>query len=78
MITTYLTADELAELVDCRPNQYAVMSRWLEIHGWRYERSRLGLPKVSRRYHDQRMGVSETATIPVGNLTHEPNYGAFA
>ena len=51
----YLTAPELADLVDCQVNQYACMRRWLERNRWPFEQDRKGLPKVLRAYHDQRL-----------------------
>ena len=76
----YLNAHELGDLIDCQPNQFACMARWLDNHGWHYVRSRKGLPKVLRSYHDQRMGINEnTNKKTVSNkLRHEPNYGAFS
>lgn len=64
----YLTADELAALVGCQPNQVAVMVRWLERERWPYARDRMGFPKVARAYHDRRMsgiaGGGEAAAAP--------------
>lgn len=78
--STYLNAYELSNLIDCKPNQFACMARWLDIHGWHYVRSRKGLPKVLRSYHDQRMGIGENpAKKPsFSKLSQEPNYEAFA
>lgn len=51
----YLTAPELAELTGYSVNQYACMRRWLERNRWPFAQDRLGLPKVLRAYHDQRL-----------------------
>lgn len=69
----YLTADELAALVGCQPNQVAVMVRWLERERWPYARDRMGFPKVARAYHDQRMtGKAEAREVAAG-----PNFAAL-
>ena len=55
----YLTADELAELIECKRNSKSVMIAWLIKHRWVFEIARSGLPKVARAYHDRKMGVLE-------------------
>ncbi|GAC1608490.1 MAG: hypothetical protein NVS3B3_13200 [Aquirhabdus sp.] len=56
---TYLSASELAELVGCKPNQKRIMQDWLCARNWRFELDKSGLPKVARRYHDRKMGISD-------------------
>lgn len=76
-MSNYLTAKELAELVDCRPNSFACMRRWLDRGKWPYEKSAVGFPKVSRMYHDARMsGVAPTAAGAAPERI-EPNFAAL-
>jgi hypothetical protein len=51
----YLSADELAELIGCRPNSYACMRRYLTKYGWPFAQNLRGFPIVSRAYHDARL-----------------------
>jgi hypothetical protein len=44
MPTTYLTADELAELIGCAPTSFACMRRYLERHSWPFEPNLRGFP----------------------------------
>lgn len=70
----YLTAAQLSELTDLRPNQRAAIRRWLTARGWVFTTSATGFPQVLTEYHNARM---------MGTLGHqakaeiEPNYGAF-
>jgi hypothetical protein len=52
---TFLSADELAELVGCKVGQKACYCRWLDRNGWPYVRNRAGFPMVARAYYDARM-----------------------
>lgn len=54
-MSQYLTADELAELVGCKPGSKACQRRWLDRHKWPYETNLAGFPCVARAYYDQRM-----------------------
>ncbi|MGZ5201062.1 MAG: DUF4224 domain-containing protein [Telluria sp.] len=72
----YLSADELAELIDCKPNQRSKMIAWLVQRRWRFEISSTGLPRVARAYHDRKMGISEESTRT--NHADAPNLDAFA
>jgi len=72
----YLSADELAALVDCKPNQRSKMATWLANHKWKFEIGSTGLPKVSRAYHDRKMGVTEGKAQT--KYDDEPNREAFA
>jgi len=71
----YLSADELAELVDCKPNQRSKMVNWLSTHKWRFEIGASGLPRVARAYHDKKMGISEETTR--SRYAETPNLSAF-
>lgn len=74
----YLTAPELAELLDCRPNQFALMARRLKAGGWPFEQVKGCCPKVLRAYHDQRMrGLTQVAAVAVNAPTFTPNRAAL-
>ena len=73
-MSSYLSAPELSDLIGCRPNSFACMRRWLDKNGWPYVVNRIGLPIVSRAYHDARL----TGQAPqVGGPTIEPNFSMF-
>lgn len=72
----YLTANELADLVECKPNQRSKMITWLNSNRWRFEVGSTGLPRVARAYHDRKMGIIETKA-PTKHA-EEPNLQAFA
>jgi hypothetical protein len=55
-----LTSEEIAEITDARTR--ALQIAWFDSHGWTYELSRLGNPKVARSYAEQKMGVGRGAT----------------
>lgn len=74
--TGYLTASELAELVDCKPNQRTKMATWLAEHHWKFEIGSSGLPKVARAYHDRKMGITEEKAKT--KYAEEPNLHAFS
>ncbi len=76
MTTGYLSADELADLVDCKPNQRCKMVTWLKENKWRYEVGASGLPRVARAYHDRKMGVTEEKSKT--QYAESPNLEAFA
>jgi hypothetical protein len=52
-----LTADELAELVGCKPNQRVRMAEWLRTRSWIHEIDMNGLPVVMRAYRDRKLGI---------------------
>ena len=54
-MSRYLTADELAEMIECSPKSHACMRRYLKKHGWPFEPNIRGFPQVSRAYYDARM-----------------------
>lgn len=72
----YLTADELAELVDCKPNQRCKMAEWLKKNKWRFEIASSGLPRVARAYHDRKMGISDEKAQH--KYADEPNLAAIS
>lgn len=72
----YLSADELAELVDCKPNQRARMVDWLRERKWKFEIASTGLPRVARAYHDRVMGVTDEPKRQ--KYADEPNLQAFS
>jgi hypothetical protein len=73
--TGYLSADELAELIDCRPNQRSKMISWLTTNRWRFEVASSGLPRVARAYHDRKMGITEEKSQ--AKYAETPNLSAF-
>ncbi|MPS27600.1 MAG: DUF4224 domain-containing protein [Alcaligenaceae bacterium] len=74
MPSNYLTAAELAELVQCQPNQRRIMARWLTAHHWVWAEGRDGLPRVARAYHDKKMGLTDGKKQ---KLEATPNLDAF-
>lgn len=74
--TGYLSADELAELVDCKPNQRTRMVTWLRERKWKFEVGSTGLPRVARAYHDRMMGIIDEPKRQ--KYADEPNLKAFA
>ncbi|WP_376787447.1 DUF4224 domain-containing protein [Achromobacter mucicolens] len=71
----YLSAADLAELVGCKPNQRAMMARWLNRHGWRYVVDKNGVPRVLRAYRDKKLGAVDGQQK--AGLTSGPNRQAF-
>lgn len=71
----FLSRNELAELVGCRPESRACMRRWLVRHNWPFEVDRNGLPKVARAYYDARMAGH--APEPRREAADEPDFSAF-
>lgn len=54
-MSSYLSADQLADLIGCAPNSRGCMKRWLDRNNWPYVLNLAGFPKVSTKYHDARM-----------------------
>lgn len=54
-MSTYLTRNELAELVGCEPRSLACMRRWLDRNHWPYVATLAGVPQVVRAYYIDRM-----------------------
>jgi hypothetical protein len=75
-MSAYLTAAELADMIECEPNQYACMRRWLTKHEWPFEVSKRGLPKVSRAYHAARMSGTAGTVMPFDAIV-EPDFSMF-
>lgn len=75
-MANYLSADELAELIDCEPNSTACMKRWLERNNWPYELNRRGFPKVSRAYYSARM-FGQINLSEIRKNTAEPDFDAL-
>jgi len=73
---SYLSAPELAGLIGCRENSFACMKRWLTKHGWPFEVSLSGFPKVAKAYHDARMSGTVTAEAP--DRRAGPNFAALS
>ena len=71
----YLSANELAELVECKPNQRTKMAAWLAEHRWKFEIGSTGLPRVARAYHDRKMGITEDKGST--KYAEGPNLSAF-
>lgn len=72
----YLSANELADLVQCKSNQRCKMVAWLKDNRWKYEVGSTGLPRVARAYHDRKMGVTDEKVS--SKYADEPNHEAFA
>lgn len=72
----YLTANELAELIECKPNQRSKMVSWLTSNRWKFEVGSTGLPRVARAYHDRKLGITEMKA----HIKHAeaPNLAAFS
>lgn len=76
MMSRYLTAPQLAELIGCSPHSFACMRRYLARNNWPFEPNLRGFPQVSREYHDARM----LGSTPVGteaNQDGEPDFTMF-
>jgi len=73
-MSDYLTSNELAELVGCKPNQRALMRKWLSEQRWKYIEDRNKFPKVLRPYRDKKLGFSNGHE---NKLENAPNLKAF-
>lgn len=71
-----LTADELSELVGCKPNQRVRMAEWLRTHSWIHDIDMNGLPIVMRAYRDRKLGITEGKAS--ATYADSPNYGCFS
>lgn len=67
----FLTPAELEALTDFRLP--SAQKRWLVKHGWEFEVSGMGRPKVLRAYAEQRMGLA--VAKPKGQT--EPDFSAW-
>ena len=75
-MSDYLTAQELADLVGCKPNQRMAMTHWLEENHWKFVIDKNGLPKVARAYRDRKLGL--TTDNSSQKYDAAPNLQAFA
>lgn len=57
----FLTPDEIADLSGYKPQSVAHQCRWLDRHGFPFELSATGRPKVLRSYVERRMGLATQA-----------------
>jgi hypothetical protein len=71
-----LSAQELADLVGCKPNQRCRMAAWLRKNHWKHEIDGNGLPIVARAYYNRKLGVSEDKSL--AKYADSPNLQAFA
>ena len=73
----YLTRDELAELVGCKPSSLACMKRWLTRNGWAHAVNIAGVPIVAREcYMARTLGATASpATADVPEV--EPDFAAL-
>jgi hypothetical protein len=65
-----LSDEEVREITDTPIRALQIL--WLKDHGWPFELSRLGRPKVARAFFERRMGVQDGETSP----STEPNWDA--
>ena len=66
----YLTAVELAELLSCQPNQFALMAKRLKAGGWPFDQVKGCCPKVLRAYHEQRLH----GLVPAAEASNAPEF----
>lgn len=71
-----LSADELAEIVGCKPNQRCRMAAWLRRHHWKHEIDSTGLPIVARAYYERKLGITEEKQS--AKYADSPNLQAFS
>lgn len=72
----YLTRDELAELVGCKPSSLACMKRWLARNGWAHAVNIAGVPLVAREYYTARMHGTAGA-VHADAPEEEPDFAAL-
>lgn len=69
--STFLTSEEVQELTDYfRPKEQI---QWLAQHGWTFEVSSQGKPKILRQYMQQRLGIAQDKKTAV----NKPNRQAL-
>lgn len=71
-----LSADDLAKIVNCKPNQRCRMIAWLRKNHWKYEVDSTGLPIVATEYAKRKLGISEEKQST--KYADTPNLKAFA
>jgi hypothetical protein len=72
----YLTAPELAALLLCKENQFALMARRLKALGFPFVQVSGCCPRVLRSYHDERMSGKVKAE-PANSSAYSPNRAAL-
>ncbi|MCG2585976.1 DUF4224 domain-containing protein [Massilia sp. TS11] len=72
----YLSADELAALIGCKPNSYACMRRYLKSRNWPFEPNLRGFPCISRDYYNRRL-AGELSIGRSPDLDGEPDFSMF-
>jgi len=75
ILSAYLSADELADLVGCKRNQRSAMTAWLTANRWAFAIDCKGMPKVALAHHDRQMGIIGGAVK--SKFADEPNRDAF-
>ena len=70
-----LSANEIAELVGCKPNQRCRMAAWLRKNHWKHEIDSTGLPIVARAYYERKLGISDEKSK--AKYADTPNRQAF-
>ncbi|PTQ89826.1 DUF4224 domain-containing protein [Agitococcus lubricus] len=71
MNSTFLTFEEVQELTDySRPKEQI---QWLSQHGWTFEISSQGKPKILRQYMQQRLGIAQDKKT----VSNKPNRKAL-
>lgn len=74
---TYLSAQELAELIGCAENSFACMRRYLARNGWPFAPTLRGFPQVSRAYYDARMSGAISTPAQQQHEEEEPDFSMF-
>lgn len=75
-MSDYLTAQQLADLIGCKPNQRTIMTKWLADNQWPFVIDRNGVPKVARAYRNKKLGISDEADTS-SKFDDQPNRDAF-
>jgi Domain of unknown function (DUF4224) len=76
MMSAYLTAKELADMIGCEDNSYSCMRRYLKKNAWPFEPNLRGFPQVSRTYHDARMSGKLGGALQNDDFL-EPDFSMF-
>jgi hypothetical protein len=56
----FLTPDEISELTGSQPQSVSYQCKWLDRHGFPFELSAAGQPKVLRAYVERRFGLASS------------------
>jgi hypothetical protein len=57
----FLTPDEISDLTGYQPQSVSHQCKWLDRHGFPFELSAAGRPKVLRVYVERRLGLASVA-----------------